>query len=165
MIKFAAGRSGSKYVIGREGCKGLVVNNGCGALVWSQHECNDLDVKQNEMGRWLWDIGNVKNEFIRGETGWSSFEESEAMVAWLLRVVFGEHRMSVLGRAYLLEIGCNSRWWARCRDVCNKHDLKDLVNMIFVGHVSVHRLDRLGINVKEKSRRRLVDQKLCMLVV
>ena len=38
MVKFAASRSGSKFVIVREGCKGLVVNKlmyGCGALVWS----------------------------------------------------------------------------------------------------------------------------------
>ena len=41
---------------------------GCGALVWSHNECNYLEVKQNEMGRWLWDVVNVKNEFIRGET-------------------------------------------------------------------------------------------------
>ena len=27
------------------------------------------------MGRWLWDVGNVRNEMIRGETGWSTFEE------------------------------------------------------------------------------------------
>ena len=30
------------------------------------------------MGQWrLWDAGNVSNELIRGETGWSSFEERE----------------------------------------------------------------------------------------
>ena len=62
---------------------------GCGALVWSQEECNDLNVKQNEIGRWLWDVLNVRNEHISEETGWSSFEEREAnaMVSWLLRVV------------------------------------------------------------------------------
>ena len=27
------------------------------------------------MGRWLWDVGNVGNELIRRETGWSTFEE------------------------------------------------------------------------------------------
>ena len=39
MVKFAASRSGSKFVIGRYGWKGLVVNTmmyGCRALVWSQ---------------------------------------------------------------------------------------------------------------------------------
>ena len=51
---------------------------GCGSLVWSQNECNDLEVKQNEMGRWLRDVANVKNELIRAETGRSSFEETEA---------------------------------------------------------------------------------------
>ena len=53
MGKFAASRSENKYVIGREGWKGLVVIKlmyGCGALVWSHNECNDLEVKQNEMG-------------------------------------------------------------------------------------------------------------------
>ena len=50
---------------------------GCGALAWSQTEYNDLEVKQTEMGRWLWDVVNVKNELIRGETGWSTFEERE----------------------------------------------------------------------------------------
>ena len=44
------------------------------------------------MGRWLWDVGNVINELIRGEAGWSTFEEREAkaMVKWMLRVVFEE---------------------------------------------------------------------------
>ena len=50
---------------------------GCGALAWYQHECNDLEVRHNGMGRWLWDVGNVKNELIRGETGCSTFEERE----------------------------------------------------------------------------------------
>ena len=64
MVKSAASRSISKYVIGRERWKGFIVNTlryGCGALVWSQNECNDLKVRQDEMGRWLWDIVNVKN--------------------------------------------------------------------------------------------------------
>ena len=81
MVKYAAARSGSKYVVGREGWKSMVVNKlgyGCGALSWYQEECDDLEVRQNGMGRWLWDVGNVRNELIRGETRWSSFEEREA---------------------------------------------------------------------------------------
>ena len=42
-------------------------------------------------------------------------------------------------------------------DTCNKHDLKDLVKLICLGHVSVHGLDRPGMNVNEK--------KSCILVV
>ena len=77
---------------------------GCTAFVWSQAECNYLEVKHNEMGRWLWDVVNVKNELIRGETVWSIFEEREAkaMVSWLLRIVFSENLMADLGRASLL---------------------------------------------------------------
>ena len=80
MVKYAAARSGSKYVVGREGWKSMVVNRliyGCGALVWYQHECDDLEIRQNGIGRWLWDVGNDRNELIRGEIGWSTFEERE----------------------------------------------------------------------------------------
>ena len=45
----------------------MVVNMmmyGCAALVWSQHQCNDLEVKQNEIGRWLWDAMNVSKDWI-----------------------------------------------------------------------------------------------------
>ena len=72
-------------------------------------------VRHNGMGRWLWDVGNVRNELIRGETGWSTFEEREAkaMVKWMLRVVFEENMVSEIGRACLSEIGCKSRWWSR----------------------------------------------------
>ena len=37
MIKYAAARSGSKYVVGREGWKGMVVTklmDECGAIAW-----------------------------------------------------------------------------------------------------------------------------------
>ena len=43
-------------------------------IVWSQTECNDLEVQLNEMGRWRWDVVNVKNELMRGETGWRYYE-------------------------------------------------------------------------------------------
>ena len=48
MVKYAAVRSGSKYVVGREGWKGMVVNNlmyGFGALSWYQQECDDLRIR------------------------------------------------------------------------------------------------------------------------
>ena len=60
MVKFAVERSGIKYGVGREGWKSMVVNKqiyGCGALAWYQKECDDLEVRQNGMGRWLWDVG------------------------------------------------------------------------------------------------------------
>ena len=78
LAKYAATKSGSKYVVGREGWNSIVLNKlmyECGALVWYQHASGDLKVRQNGMGRWLWDVGNVRNELIRGETGWSIYEE------------------------------------------------------------------------------------------
>ena len=82
MIKYAASRSGSSYVIGSEGWKGMAVNKlmyGVEALAWYQRGCEDLEVLQNEIVRWLWKVGTyVKNGLLRGETGWSSFEDREA---------------------------------------------------------------------------------------
>ena len=48
------------------------------------------------MGTWFWDMGNVRNELIRGETGWSTFVEREAkaMVKWMLNVVFEKNLVS-----------------------------------------------------------------------
>ena len=62
-------------------------------LIWSNIQQQDLEEicswqrrmeeyggKQDDvwMWRWLWDVGNVRNELIRGETGWNTFEEREA---------------------------------------------------------------------------------------
>ena len=72
MVKYATERSGSKYVIGREGWKTMIVSKlmyGCGALAWYQRECNDLEVIQNGLGRWLWEVGKVRNELVRVESG------------------------------------------------------------------------------------------------
>ena len=47
----------------------MVVNKlmyGCGALATYQHECDGLEVMQNEICRWLCDVGNVRYELIRG---------------------------------------------------------------------------------------------------
>ena len=105
------------------------------------------------MGRWFCDVVNFKNELVRGETGWSTFDEREpkAMVSWLLRIVFSENQIFDLGRACLLEIRCKSGWCARCRHICNKFGLKDLVNLICLDGVSVNGMDKLGMSVNEKN--------------
>ena len=73
LVKYAAERSESKYVIGREGSKTMIVSR----------------VIQNGFGRWLWEVERVRNELVRGESGWSSFAEREVncIVDWLLRIV------------------------------------------------------------------------------
>ena len=82
-------------MIGREGWKTMNVSKlmyGCGALAWYQHEWDDLEVIQNGFGRWLWEVGKVRNELVRGESGWSSFAEMEVkcIVDWPLRIVYEE---------------------------------------------------------------------------
>ena len=65
-------------MIGGQGWKTMIFSKlmyGCGALAWYQRECDNLEVIQNGFGRWLWEVGNVRNELVRGESGWSSFAE------------------------------------------------------------------------------------------
>ena len=47
---------------------------------------------QNGFGRRLWEVGNVRNELVRGEAGWSTFAEREVkcIVDWSLRIVYEE---------------------------------------------------------------------------
>ena len=103
IVKYAAERSGSKYVIGREGWKTMIASKliyGCGTLAWYQHKRGDLEVIQNGFGRWLWEVGKVRNEIVRGESGWSSFAEREVkcIVDWLIRIVYEESLVSDIGR-------------------------------------------------------------------
>ena len=109
------------------------------------------------MGRWLWDVGNVRNELIRGERGWSNFEErdAKAMVKWMVRVVFEENMVSEIGRACLFEIGCKSRWWSRCRHICRK--FLELVNLICLRGVSVNGMVNLGMNVEREGRKSIYE--------
>ena len=52
------------------------------------------------------------------------------MVKWMLKVVFEEKLVSEIGRACLIELGCKSRWWSRCRHTCSKFGLFELVNLV-----------------------------------
>ena len=63
-------------MIGREGWKVMIVimlMYGSGTLTWYQSECDNLEVIQNEFGRWLclWEIGKERNEPVRGKSGCS----------------------------------------------------------------------------------------------
>ena len=70
---------------------------------------------QNGFGRWLWEVGIVRHEPVRGESGWSSFTEREVkcILDWLLRIVYEGSLVSDIGRACLAEVGYKSRWWER----------------------------------------------------
>ena len=80
MVKYAAERSGSIYVIAREEWKTMIVSKlmyVCEALAWYQRKCDDLEVIENGFGRWRWEVGKVRNELVRDESGWSLFAERE----------------------------------------------------------------------------------------
>ena len=105
---------------------------------------------------------NVRNELIRGETGWSTFEEREAkvMVEWMLRVVVEENLMSEIGRACLIETGCKSIWWARCRHICTKFGLMELVNLIILRDVSVNGMVSIGMKMDRKVWKKYISERI-----
>ena len=50
----------------------MIVNKvmyGCETQAWYQRECDDLEVIQNGFGSWLYEVGKVWNELMRGESG------------------------------------------------------------------------------------------------
>ena len=135
-------------MVGREVWKSMVVNKlmyGCGAQAWYQEECDDLEVRPNGMGRWLWDVGHVRNELIRGETGWTSFEEN---------------LVSEIGRACLIEIGCKSRWCSKCRHICSKFGPLELVNLICLREVSMNGMANLWMNVDGEGWKKYICERI-----
>ena len=149
MVKYAAERSGSKYVIGREGWKTMIVNklmNKCGVLTWYQREF--AEVIQNGVGRWLLEVGKVRNELVRGEYGWSSFAEREVkcIMDWLLRIVYEESLVSDIRRACLVEVVYKFRWGgARYNNVCDKFGLLELVNLLWLRNINKEGMTMLGM--------------------
>ena len=51
------------------------------------------------------EVGKVRNEIARSESGWSSFTEVKCIVDLMLRIVYEEGLLSDIGRACLMEIG------------------------------------------------------------
>ena len=55
----------------------------------------------------------------------------------MVKVVFKENLVSEIGRACLIELECKSRWWSRCRHICSKFGLLELVNLINIYYIIV----------------------------
>ena len=55
---------------------------------------------------------------------------------WLLRILYEESQVYDIGRAYMMEVGYKSRWWARCNHVCDKFGLWELVNLLWLKHIN-----------------------------
>ena len=68
--------------------------------------------------------------------------------------------MSELGRACLIEMGCKSRWWSRCRHICSKLGLLELVNLICLRAVSVNGMVNLGMNVDGEGWKKYICERI-----
>lgn len=156
MVKFAAARSGSRFIVGREGWKSLVVSKlmyAAGAVAWKRGERQKLEKRQRAFGRWMWGLQkSVRNGCIHGESGWSTFEEREykAKLGYATRVVNGEDLVAEVGRASLMELGRRSKWWRETREMAEKSGMEDLSNLIALRRASKRGMVDLGIEDRAK---------------
>ena len=68
--------------------------------------------------------------------------------------------MSEIGRACLIETGCKSRWWGRCRYICTKFGLMELVNLILLRDVSVNGMVSIGMKMDRKVWKKYICEKI-----
>ena len=78
----------------------------------------------------------------------------------MLRVVVEENLMSEIGRACVIETGCKSRWWVRCRHICSKFGLIELVHLIILRDVSVNGMVSLGMKMDRKVWKRYISERI-----
>ena len=64
--------------------------------------------------------------------------------------------MSEIGRACLIEIGCKSR----CRHICSKSGLLELVNLICLREVSVNGMVKLVMNVEREGWKKYICERI-----
>lgn len=165
MVKFAAARSGSRLIIGKEGWKGMVVPRlmyGGGALRWSAKEVAELERKQTEMMRYAWRVGKtVGPAVLRGETGYSSFEEREARakLEMVTRVIEGRGLIGIVGSWSLAIVGKRRGWWQRAAYLARKYEVWELSRVIDLGTPTVRTLQAGGeMKTVERVRKTLKER-------
>ena len=82
------------------------------------------------------------------------------MVELILRVVFEDNLMSEIGRTWLIETGYISRWWIRCRHICTKFGILELVNLIFLRDVSVNGMVSLCMIMDRKVWKKYICERI-----
>ena len=73
---------------------------------------------------------------------------------------FEGNLMSEIGRACLMETGCKSRWWTRCRHTCTKFRLIELVNLILLRDVSVNAMMSIVMKMDKKVRKKYICERI-----
>ena len=71
-----------------------------------------------------------------------------------------ENLVSEIGRAFLIKIGCKSRWWSRCRHICSKSGLLEFVNLNCLREVSVNGMVNLGMNVEREGWKKYICERI-----
>ena len=92
---------------------------------------------------------------MRGESGRSSFAEREAK-----GIVYEESLVSDIGRTCLMKIGYKSRWWERCNHVCEKFGLWELVNLLWLRHISKDGMTMLGMKYDRNVWKKTFDERI-----
>ncbi|ELU15191.1 hypothetical protein CAPTEDRAFT_219443 [Capitella teleta] len=105
----------------------------------------------HQYGPWMWRLETqertVSNVAVHGESGWSSFWESEvkAKVAFVVRVLKEDGLVARVGRACLMEIGLRSKWWKKIGKMTE--ELEKFIHTGFYEE-SVHILNNYPVGVE-----------------
>ena len=160
MVKYAAKRSGSRFVVGREAWKSLIVGRflyGVAAVGWSAQERSKAEVLQTKFGRWLWGVEtSVRNVAVHGETAWSTFWEREAKVRaeFVARIMEGEDFVARAGRACAEEIGVKSKWWRGVANLGRKLGLEVMTKMVWRRKMTRVGMTAMGFSERELEKLR-----------
>ena len=160
MIKYAAKRSGSRFVVGREGWKSLVVGRfmyGVAAVGWTAVERNKAEALQKKFGRSMWRVEtSVRSSVVHGETAWSSFWEREAKLRadFVSRTLEREDIVSRVGRACGEELGVKSKWWRGVVSLGRKLGLEVMMRMVWR-----RKFTQEGLRAVGHSRREIEDMR------
>ena len=75
-------------------------------------------------------------------------------------MVFEDNLILEMDRACLIETGCKSRWWTRCRHICTKFELMELVNIILLRDVSVNGMVSIGKKMDRKVWKKYICERI-----
>ena len=159
MLKYAGGRSGAREWLLREGWKGVCVPKSmyCLAVLhWGRKEIKELEMAQTEMGRWLWRVGRwAPTAWVRGESGWSSMEEREAIakIKYLARLAFqGKDEPGVALLNHLVTSRAKSRWVTRTAFLCKKYRCSEWEWVLRAGDTHKTGLEEWGMDDRNRKQ-------------
>jgi hypothetical protein len=152
LIKYGGARAAAREWMMREAWKGIcvpILMYGGAVNVWRQQDLCEMEKMQNEMGRLILQTKKwVPVPWIRGECGWSTFEqrEAKAKLKYLVKLVhLDEKDPRRLVLEYVVRNKCGSSWVRRVRFLARKWDLEEWSELCGAGDLGYWGMRAAGV--------------------